>query len=61
MINKENARETKLFFEDLYLQRQQKIFFFFVIVMCVPSSVFCVPFLSKRVLLPPGVNTIAVK
>jgi hypothetical protein len=35
--------------------------FFFVIVMCVPSSVFCVLFVCKCVLLPPGVNSIAVK
>jgi hypothetical protein len=34
---------------------------FLVIVMCVPSSVFCVLFVCKCILLPPGVNPIAVK
>jgi hypothetical protein len=33
----------------------------FLIVMYVPSSVFCVLFVCKCVLLPPGVNPIAVK
>jgi hypothetical protein len=37
------------------------IFFFLVIVMCVPSSVLCVLFVCKYILLPPGVNPIAVK
>jgi hypothetical protein len=35
--------------------------FFFLIGMCVPSAVFCVLFVCKCVLLPPGVNPIAVK
>jgi hypothetical protein len=32
-----------------------------LIFMCVPFSVFCVLFVYKYVLLPPGVNLIAVK
>jgi hypothetical protein len=34
---------------------------FLVIFMCDPSSVFCVLFVCKCILLPPGVNPIAVK
>jgi hypothetical protein len=34
--------------------------FFLVIVMCVPSSILCVLFVCKCILLPPGVNPIVV-
>jgi hypothetical protein len=37
------------------------IVLFLVIVMRVPSSVFCVLFVCKCILLPPGVNPIAAK